>query len=444
MAGGTFVSYNKVRPGAYINFKGVNTPTITIGSRGVSTLALNLDWGEDGKLIDLYSEDMLYGDSLAKVGLVVDDEGAKLLKLILTNSYLCKVYKLNKGGAKAIATLGDIVATAKYTGTFGNKIAIVIKTITEGTFEVTTYANGYEVDTQRVSTVDELVANDYVEFSVKEDVESPTITAQAETLLTGGENGTAGSTTYSDYLSLLRTSQWQTLAVTDTSNNTTVDAFIKEMRDNQGKYVQAVVANYDSADYEGLINVVNGAVINDEEVTAAEFTAYVAGMTAGAEITKSNTGTVIEGATEIIDALSDNEIIEGLGKGKFILSLNQQGQVKVEKDINSLHTYSEDRNYTFSKNRVIRTLDEIGSSITDVWETTYLGKVSNNDEGRTMFKSSIINYLTELENQGAIQEFDSSTVEVLAGTDIDSVIANISVKPVDSMEFLYMTVNVTE
>lgn len=444
MAGGTWVSQNKVRPGAYLNFKAVATPSVLIGSRGIATLAMNLDWGEEGKLIDLYSEDLANGNSLAKVGLVVSDTGAKLLNLVLTNAYLCKVYKLNKGGTKATATLGDLKVTAKYGGLFGNKIAIVIKKIDTTKFDITTYANGYEVNIQRVTGISELKPNDYVSFEPVTGKENPVLAEQSETLLTGGTDGTASETAYNDYLGLLRTSQWQTLAVTDSTKNETVETFIKDMRENEGKYVQAVLANYANADYEGIINVVNGIKMENETITPAEFTTYVAGMTAGAEITESNTGRVIEGATEITNPLTNNEIIEGLSKGKFILSLNQNGNVKVEKDINSLHTFNEDRNYAFSKNRVIRTLDEIGTSIVSMWENTFLGKVSNTEDGRIMFKSSIINYLTELQNQGAIQEFDSSNVEVLAGNDIDSVAAGIAIKPVDSMEFLYMTVNVTE
>ena len=131
-------------------------------------------------------------------------------------------------------------------------------------------------------------------------------------------------------------------------------------------------------------------------------------------------------------------------EGKFVLSTNQDGNIKVEKDINALHTFTAERSYTFSKNRVIRTLDEIGTSVCSIWENTYLGKVSNNDAGRTLFKSSIINYLTELQNLGAIQNFESDKVEVIAGGDIDSVIANVAIQPVDSMEILYMTINVVD
>ncbi len=439
MAGGTFITQNKIRPGAYLNFKAVETPSMTVGSRGIVTFAMELDWGKEGELIDVYSTDITSGDSLAKIGLTAFDKGIRLPSLALSNAYLAKIYRLNKGGAKATKTISGITVTAKYAGTFGNKIALIIKELDNDVFEVSTYANGYAVDTQKVKTPSELVANDYVEFSGGE-----SLSAIASTLLENGTNGTSAVGNYTEYFKLLKTAQWQTLAIVknDSGVDTQATTFIKQMREDEGKYVQLVLANSTTADYEGIINNVSSVVIGGETISALEFNAYVAGITAGASVVESNTGKIVEGAESIVGALTNDEIIKALQEGKFVLSQNQDGKIKVEKDINSLHTFTADKNYTFSKNRVIRTLDEIGTSICSIWETTFLGKVSNNEAGRTLFKSSIINYLTELNNMGAIQNFESDKVEVLAGNDIDSVVANIAVQPVDSMEILYMTINV--
>ena len=114
------------------------------------------------------------------------------------------------------------------------------------------------------------------------------------------------------------------------------------------------IANSTTADYEGIINNVNGVVLADgTSVSAVNFTAWVAGATAGAQITESLTGKVVSNAQSIVGLLSNNDIIDGINAGKFILSLNQNGDVKVEKDINSLHTYTADKNYIFSKNVLI-------------------------------------------------------------------------------------------
>lgn len=441
MAGGMFFSQNKVRPGAYINFKKADTELNLNSSRGIVAVALDLHWGAEDTLINVTGSDLLGGQSLAKLGFMASDTEAKILNLILSNATLAKVYRMNKGGQKATITTGNLTATAKYSGTFGNKVAILI-TQDDTVFEVNTYADGYLADTQRVTTIADLESNDFVDFSGTGALEA----ISTSILLTGGTDGTvAASTAYTDFFNLLRMAKWQVVAICNNAEtvNPLITNFIKSMRDDEGKYVQAVVANYASANYEGVINNVNGAVINGVTVSALEFTAYVAGITASADATQSNTGKIIEGATQIVGQLTNDAIIAGLKTGKFILSTNQDGAIKVEQDINSLHNYTDDLDYNFTKNRVIRVLDEIGTSIETIWENTFLGKVSNNDDGRDLFKSSIISYLQDLQTKGAIQEFNGSgDVTVEAGDTIDSVVATIRVKPVDSMEFLYLTVNV--
>jgi hypothetical protein len=442
MAGGIWYSQNKIRPGAYINFEKTEEVDLN-SSKGIVAVALDLDFGAEDEIINLSASELASGKSLAKVGLLTSDENAKILNLILTNATLAKIYRLNKGGNKAEGTIGNLAITAKYSGTFGNKIAILI-TQDNSIYDVNTYANGYLVDTQRVTKISDLSDNDFVTFTGDGDLEE----TSTSMLLTGGTNGTtAAATAYSSFFELLTDIKWNVLAVCNNAEaiNPLIPAFIKKMRDNEGKYVQAVVANYADANYEGIINNVNGVVINGVTYSAVEFTGYVAGITASATATESNTGKVIENATQIIGQLSNDEIESGLKTGKFILSTNQDGSIKVEQDINSLHNYSDDLGYAFTKNRVIRVLDEIGTSIKSIWETTYLGKVSNNEDGRDLFKSSITTYLTNLQDNGAIQNFaGSSDVTVEVGEKIDAVVASIKIMPVDSMEFLYLTVNVSE
>ena len=448
MPGGIWTSQNKVRPGAYINFEGEPSTRINIGERGVAALTMPLSWGETGNIITLNAEELATGDSLKKIGLVYGDADALLLRLALSNCKQVKLFNSKATGTQASATIEttgtstSLTVTAKYGGTFGNKIAILIK-VTDGNAVVETYANGYFVDRQVVpaDSITSLKANDFVTFSG-----TGTLKTTASTLLTGGANGNDVSNLYTTFFNKLKDIKWNTVAVTSTTGTdlTLAATFIQQMRENEGKYVQAVVANAGSADYEGIINVANGIVLEDgTNITAAQFTAWVAGATAGSYITDSLTGKVVEGAVSIVGNMTNDEIIAALQAGKFVLGINQNGTIRVEKDINSLHTFTPTKGYTFSKNRVIRELDEIGSSIKDIWETTYLGKVTNNEAGRMLFKSSIIDYLTSLQNTGAIDEFDTENVTVERGDDVDAVVAYMSIKPMDSMEFLYMTVTIS-
>ena len=56
MAGGTFLTQNKVRPGAYINIKSAAKPLGNVSDRGTMTLALPMDWGPSKEIIAISNE----------------------------------------------------------------------------------------------------------------------------------------------------------------------------------------------------------------------------------------------------------------------------------------------------------------------------------------------------------------------------------------------------
>lgn len=444
MAGGVWLSQNKKRPGAYINFKSVPKPSMTVGDRGIVAIPLSLSWGANDELIEVLSSELLDGKSQKKVGFTAFDNESKLLAGALSYCYKALVYRTNSGGVKATCTIGSedntMTVTAKYTGKFGNKITVAV--VENGSlFDVITYVNGAVVDSQTVATIPELEANDYVSF---EGTGIPTV--NAGTALTGGTDGTSTDTTeYPKFLNLLKMARFQVVAfpTSDTSMKSGAIDFIQNMRDNEGRYVQGVVADYEGADSEGVINSINGCVIDGQEFTKEEFTVIVAGMTAGANFNQSNTARKINGATKIIGELDDSGIKDALAKGKFVLSTSSKGEIKVEQDINSHHTFTKEKDYNFSKNRVIRTLDEIGTTTIITWEDTYMGKIDNNSTGRGLFKSDLVNYGNELQRLSGIQEFNGSDdIEINQGQNLDSVVVDWYVKPVDSMEKLYMSVMV--
>ena len=441
MAGGTFLAQNKVRPGAYINFKDVGKPVSGLGTRGVMTMPVPMGWGDT--VTELYSSDLLDGKSEAKIGYTAFDEQAQIFREALKNCYKAIIYRLDTGGTKATATLGVLTATAKYAGGVGNAISIQI--VANGTkFDVITLFRGSQKDKQTVNLVADLVSNDWVDFSGLGGV-----VANAGVTLTGGTNGTVSDATYTVYLDTIKSYNWNTMAIPqdNAAAKTAVIAFIKLMRDTYGKKVQAVLFNAD-ADYEGIIVTMQGYTTVSETISPETFTAYMAGLTAGAAVDTSNTYHAIEGATSITYPVGttpygDPEILAQLALGHLVLSTRQDGVVVIEQDINSLHTFTPEKGYVFSKNRVIRTLDEINNSISLLFEKSYIGKVDNNDDGRNLFKADVIAYLNTLQSVAAIQNFDSGEdIAIYAGAAIDAVVADLAIQPVDSMEKLYMTVMV--
>ena len=447
MPGGTFLSMNKTRPGAYLNFKSVERPMMTVGNRGIATIPLELNWGAEDELIDVYSDELLNGDSEAKVGFDAFDAESKLLNIMLQYCYLVKAYRTNaNGGAKATTTIGEstvMTVTAKYAGTFGNKITVSV--VKEGElYNVSTFVDGAQKDSQIVAKIEELEANDFVTFS---GTGVPEVNAGKP--LASGTNGTAEKETYyPKYLKLLETAEWQTMGSPDLGDEdatlkTNIATFIENQRDGEGRYVQAVVAKYPQADFEGLISVKNGVIINGVTFTKEEACAIVAAMTAGAAVNESNTNKVVEGATDVTEKFTNTEIINALKGGEWVFTANQRGQIKVEQDINSYHTFIPDKNRTFAKNRPLRVLDEIGTSTKDIWEQSFMGKVDNNDDGRGIFKTNMNDYMIQLQNLGAIQNYAGvDDIEISQGVEVDDVVVGVYVQPVDAMEKLYMTVKV--
>ena len=51
LGGGTFLTQNKILPGAYINFISVANASATLSDRGIATIPLEMNWGPEGEVI---------------------------------------------------------------------------------------------------------------------------------------------------------------------------------------------------------------------------------------------------------------------------------------------------------------------------------------------------------------------------------------------------------
>lgn len=448
---GTFTSQSKIRPGAYVVFKSVAPTTLTPGTRGIVAIPMVLGWGDTENLIQVTAEDYLNDRIFEKLGINAGDAAAIPLREIFKNAATALVGRLNTDGVKASATVTlagkELTVTARHSGVLGNSISVACETnASTNTLELTVTVAGTVVERQTVTTLSSFVANPWVTITYT-GTNDPAFAEFTATTLANGTNGTAVvDANYTAFVDKCSDQIWNVMVIT--SNSTTLLANvvtkIKSFREDDGKKVQAVVCNYPNANYEGVISVDQGYKIGDEIVSVENFAAYVAGMTAGASIVDSNTYKVITGATGIVNPHSSQLIEKGLSEGKLMLSMRQDRAVVIEKDINTLHTFTSEKSYIFSKNRVIRCLDDIATQVTMLFENGFIGRVNNDESGRTLFKGTVIGYLNELQAQGAIQNFDSATdITVSAGNDIESVVCGLAVQPVDSMEKLYMTVVVS-
>lgn len=451
-AGGIWTAQNKVRPGAYVNFKSVPSPVGTLGSRGTMICALPMTWGPSATLITLYGSDLLDGKSLTKIGCTAFDTIESLpFRMALAGCSKALLFRSDAGGIKATKNLsaGSLDATAKYAGTTGNSLTVAITADkpTLGKFTVEVLFKNILRESFIVEVLADFSAieSEWIDFIVAGTPSSSVIPETVGVSLETGTNGSVSTSVYTDFFDLANGAQWQCLAINADEAEVAplIVTFIKMLRDDRGKKVQAVVYDAEDSDYEGIISVHQGFKTAVDTVPVDLFPLWVASITAGAQINESNTARVVPGAIEITTPVDEEDIEDALNAGKFILSYRQDGAVCVEKDINTLSTFTVDKGYAFSKNRLIRCLDEIANTTALVFNRNYCGKVNNDAIGRNLYKTELISFIDKLVGLGAIQNFGGAAdVVVLPGQSIDSVVVDLTIQPVDSMEFLYMTVNV--
>lgn len=437
MAGGTWTSQNKVRPGVYVNTVSEPKALGAVGERGVVALALSLPWGPEKQIVTVEAG----ADTTDVLGFDINDPALLLVRESLKRAKTLLLYRLNSGD-KATATAGDLTATAKYSGTRGNAISVVVQANIDDPdkFDVKTLVSGVVVDSQTVTSISELAANGWVTWSGNGD-----LTATAGVNLTGGTDGAVTNADHTAFLTALELLDFNTVGLTvdDATLKPLYTAFIRRLREEEGKKVQAVVPNYPAADYEGVISVKNGVVLSDgTTLTAAQAVAWVAGATAGATVSQALTYTAYDDAVDVSPRYTNSQIEAALLAGEFVFTPSN-GHAIVEQDINTLHTFTAEKGKQFRKNRVLRVLDGIANDLKRIFESFYLGKVDNNADGRNLLKSEAIAYMNTLQDINAIQNFDAqSDVTIVAGNESDAVYAEIGAQPVDSIEKTYLKVRV--
>lgn len=215
-------------------------------------------------------------------------------------------------------------------------------------------------------------------------------------------------------------------------------AFIKKEREYSS--IQAVLSVSTAPDHEGIVNVGNGLILNDNTaLTAKETTVIVASLLAQARINESLTNKRISRAIDVNPRMTKEEMETAVTNGKFIFTVNRNQVVSVVIDINSLTTIDGKADF-YKKNRVIRTLDGIKRDLTEIFNSNIKGKESNNMNGLSKLKSMFISYFRDLEKIEAIQDFNPDDVIVEQGKNKDEVNVSLSISTVDSIEKVYVDI----
>jgi hypothetical protein len=435
LGGGTFLTQNKILPGAYINFISVASASATLSDRGIATIPLEMNWGPEGEVITVELGDF-QKNSQKIFGYAYTADELKPMREIFLHAKKVHFFRLNASGTKATCTY----ATAKYPGTRGNDLRIVIEANENSQpeallYDVSTFLGTLQVDQQKaISQMSDLKNNDYVDFKT-----GASLGLTASTPLTSGANGTVEDATYQTYLDKMEAYTFNAMGCLSTNPTITAlfASFCKRMRDDVGKKFQ-VVCFRNLADYEGVVSVKNGLV---GDTGNPALIPWATGVVAGTAVNKSATNMDYDGEYAVDTDYTQSELEAGITEGSFMFHLVDDNVVVLE-DINTFTSITDEKSSDFSSNQTIRVLDQIANDIAVLFGTKYIGKVPNDASGRISLWNDIVKHHQELQNIRAIENFSPDNVTVAQGDTKKAVVVADYVTPVNAMAQLYMTVYV--
>lgn len=449
MAGGNFdINIGKKRPGVYVNTKSKKQEKPKGSTRGIVIVPLiGYDWGPNGEFVKLSVDSP--DATMDKLGRSIYDDNAFMLLLreIFKNAITVYPYIINPGAVASATTDGGLVITARYGGSRGNDIRVSSVENVSGGFDITVYLGTEPVETyEGVKDIDGLIEMSQKKYVLFSKGEAATLTAFASTALENGDAGQVKNEFVTTFLDKAEGIKWHTMCFpTDEEElKTACVSKIINLRSAAGKPVQAVIPNANT-DYEGVINVTNAVTLDNsttdgQKLTVAQTCAWVAGVTAAATKTESNTYVEYEGAIGIVGEKTNDEAVLAIKNGEFFFSRSEDNKVVVEYDINSLHTFTAEKTSDYAKNRVMRVYDSFAE---DLALTFPPNKYDNSQDGWLIMEGLGKALLQSYLDDGAIQNvnLDEDFYVDQSRSNGDETYFNVGLQAVDSAEKLYFSVS---
>lgn len=457
----------KVRPGVYFRETNGGGAELIGARNGIVAVAFKANWGPLGEVVTISSPSEIaerFGDDTSEGSNI-----AILNKIFNGGASEIKAIRVGSGGIKASITLKDtttgsavdvVKLTAKYAGT--RPLALTIKDslavdtqreciIYSGTKELmkVTFAKGSgEVDAL-VAAIAESGAG--IVDAKKIAAGNGTLAAVTQTTFsTAGASPTITNADYDTAFGVLESSKWNVLCVdtNDTAVHAMVKSFINRANDS-GLMAIAVLGEPTSIDYAtrkshatafntpNVVYILNGFKANDETYEGYNAAAVVAGLIAYLPANDSPTHKAVPGATDIVEPLTNTQIIECLQSGAIVFTASASGAVWIEQGINTLTTLNANQDAGWKKIRRTKTRFEL---ITRILENTegIIGNVNNDSNGRATFIAIANGVINQMIAEGKLLS-GNVTEDTANPAKGDSAWFVISVLDLDSIERVYIT-----
>lgn len=187
---------------------------------------------------------------------------------------------------------------------------------------------------------------------------------------------------------------------------------VERLCEERGKYFQLYVYDYLQADSEKVVSVKNEILNTSDIVKESSLVCWTAGYGCAIDMAQELTNKPYDGELEIYTGYPEVQLEILLQQGNFLFHNISLDDVRTLVDINTLQTYTENKDDQFANNKVVRNVFDIHNKEENIINTQDIGTLKNNPEGRTVLWNHCVDILNEKARAGALRDFDPNNVVV--------------------------------
>lgn len=459
MAGTFILGETKVRPGSYFNIQKKGGNAVAGIMNGVTAVVFKADFGPLNTAVELSSEDGY--EQIFGTGLTTD----AIREAISGGAKTIIACRAGNGGTQGTINLKDtgdeeaLSITAKYPGDKDFTVTVREKLSDSSVKECIFYAGTTEFEKiefasgegEAKALVEAMASSKNFKAELKAGKESVLLENVSQGIFTKGTNPQVTTSDYSNAFAQVEPYDFNTICLDteDTEIHLLLQAFVNRIFD-AGSLAQAVMAEKHTVDLETRIT--HAAAFNDEkmnyvlnawvdeqgvEIDGYQTAARLAGMIGAASANSSLTHAVVNGFTEILENLTNTDMVLAEKKGCLVLSYNKAKQIWIDNAINTLVTPTDDQDDGWKKIRRVKTRFELIRRINTTADNL-IGKVDNDNNGRATVISQIQGVGDSMREEGKLVAC-AVTESNAYKADGDSAWFDIDVIDKDSMEHIYLT-----
>lgn len=394
----------KTRPGVYQRHTNVGMSLVAGALDGYCAIPVQAAWGPVGKVLKNTSKKDLernYGAGTYGAGYTVPAAAA----MFDGGAAVVYTYRLGTGGTKATKELASgLTVTAKYPGTMPISIAVQQKIgdttkknflVYTGTTLVEKFEFAADTKAEGANLIAAVAESNYV--TIEGEAATVPVLAVASGNLSGGANPTVTNADYSTAFAALEPYYYNTIALdVDEDESMTLGLLLQEYLDNayiQGKQGIAVLGEKTTVEFEtrlahaSAINDIknvylgNGYMAGSASRDGVPAICYTAGLIASTPSNRGITHTIIDGATDLCEPITNAQLEDAISAGMLMLSVAPDGSVWYDSAINTLTAPDEaTQDNGWKKIRRVKTRFELIDRL-DRTLAPKVGKVSADTDG---------------------------------------------------------------